>query len=286
MKKHLISIFILIAYSVILIKVMVFKDIPTIRMGHLMLNFGGTDAGHSANFVPFKTIVPYLFGYKGLIIAGVNLVGNIALLVPIGFLVPLVYRNMTWKKSLIIAIVSGLAIETMQTVLRVGIFDIDDVILNALGVMIGYFMLIILTKWGRERKYKNIIIAAIIFIAAVAAAFYFVYPWGQPLVNSRVGAGDQFDNSAHQQEDETPESSNLCGDTGGNGQIISVGNNKFTIERNDGSNQIINLIAEISIKTSAGAGSISDLKIGDRVTLVGGPNPDGSFTADAVFVCN
>jgi hypothetical protein len=27
------------------------------------------------------------------------------------------------------------------------------------------------------------------------------------------------------------------------------------------------------------------LKIGDKVTLVGGPNPDGSFAADDVFVC-
>jgi glycopeptide antibiotics resistance protein len=158
MKKRLISTITLIAYSAILIKVMVFKDMPTIRIGQLMLNFAGTDAGHSPNFVPFKTILPYLLGYKGLIIAGVNLVGNVALLVPIGFLVPLVYRNMTWKKSIALAVAAGLSFEVMQTVLRVGIFDIDDVILNALGVMIGYWAFAILAKWVRSRNYKNIII--------------------------------------------------------------------------------------------------------------------------------
>ena len=100
MKKHLVSTFILIVYITILIKVMVFKDMPTIRIGSLMLNFSGTDGGHPANFVPFKTILPYLLGDKGLIIAGANLVGNIAPLVPIGFLVPFVYRHMTWRKSL------------------------------------------------------------------------------------------------------------------------------------------------------------------------------------------
>lgn len=87
--KSLIPTCILSAYSALLIKVMVFKDIPLIRIGHLMLNFGGTQSGE-ANFVPFKTIVPYLFGDKGLIIVGLNLGGNILLLVPVGFLLPFI----------------------------------------------------------------------------------------------------------------------------------------------------------------------------------------------------
>jgi glycopeptide antibiotics resistance protein len=45
---------------------------------------------------------------------------------------------MTWRKSLALAVAVGLAIEGMEVVFRVGIFDIDDVILNALGVMLGY----------------------------------------------------------------------------------------------------------------------------------------------------
>ena len=138
MKKRLLSTFILVMYSATLIKIVVFKDIPLIRIGSLMINFGGSHEG-PANLLPFKTIVPYLLGEKGWIIAGINLVGNIVLLVPIGFLVPFVYRNMTWKKSLGLAVAAGFAIEGMQAVLRVGIFDIDDVILNGLGVMVGHW---------------------------------------------------------------------------------------------------------------------------------------------------
>ncbi len=86
---------------------------------------------------------------------------------------------------------------------------------------------------------------------------------------------------------EIPQSGDLCGGTGGNGQIVSVGNNEFTMKRNDdGSDQVVHLTSQATIKTSAGSASISDLKIGYRVTLVGGPNPDGSFTADTVVVCN
>jgi hypothetical protein len=79
---------------------------------------------------------------------------------------------------------------------------------------------------------------------------------------------------------EIPQSGDLCGGTGGNGQIVGVGNNEFTMKRND------HLTGQATIKTSAGSASLSDLKIGYRVTLVGGPNPDGSFTADTVVVCN
>ncbi len=136
--KRLLVVVILIAYSAILIKVMVFKEMPLIRIGHLMINFGGSQHEGPANLVPFKTILPYLFGKKGWMIGLVSLVGNIVLLVPVGLLVPFVYRNITWKKALAIAFAAGLIIEGMQAILHVGIFDIDDIILNGLGVMIGY----------------------------------------------------------------------------------------------------------------------------------------------------
>ncbi len=153
MTKRFLSTTILTAYSALLIKVMIFKDLPVIRIGHLMFNLGGTETGQ-ANFVPFKTIVPYVLGHKGLIIAGVNVIGNIVLLVPIGFLAPFVFPNMTWKKSLALAVATGLMIEGMQVMLRLGIFDIDDVILNGLGVIVGYWLWRFWVKWV-ERGLKS-----------------------------------------------------------------------------------------------------------------------------------
>ena len=86
---------------------------------------------------------------------------------------------------------------------------------------------------------------------------------------------------------EISQGEDLCGGTGGNGQIVSVGDNEFTIKLDaDGSEMVVHLTGQATIKTSAGSASLSDLKIGYRVTLVGGPNPDGSFTADTVVVCN
>ncbi len=275
MKKRTISIIILIAYIAILIKVMVFKDIPTIRVGQLMLNFGGADGGHPANFIPFTTIVPYLFGFKGWIIAGINLVGNIILLVPIGFLATLVYQDMTWKKSLILGIVSGFCIEILQTILHVGIFDIDDVILNALGVMIGYWAFILLMKWVRSRNYKNIIITAVLVIIVAVAALSIIYPWGHSVVDPSMGS----------EQENVSKIGDLCGGTGGTGQITSKENGTFTIKSREGVVQTIKLTQHTDIRNSTGSISESDLKIGDHVTLVGGPNSNGSFTADVVLVC-
>ncbi len=127
-----------IVYCGILIKILVFKSL-VIKIGHLVFNFSGQTAGQP-NFIPFKTILPYLLGEKGLVIAAFNIGGNIALLIPMGFLAPLVYKNITWQKTIALSLILPFAIEIAQVLLHVGIFDIDDVILNALGVIIGYWV--------------------------------------------------------------------------------------------------------------------------------------------------
>ncbi|MDB5451756.1 MAG: VanZ family protein [Caulobacteraceae bacterium] len=152
MQKRLISTLILTAYSAALIKLLVFK-ITLINIGPLRFRFAPRTG--EANLIPLNSILSYLRGEPLSLIAILNLVGNIALLVPIGFLVPFVYRDMTWRKSLALAVAVGLAIEGMEVVFRVGIFDIDDVILNALGVMVGYLAFAGFGTWARPRSQSS-----------------------------------------------------------------------------------------------------------------------------------
>ena len=152
MKKRLLPSILLLAYSIILVKVMVLKDVQMIRIGPIMLNFGGTQVG-DPNFVQFKTILPYLLGEYGFLIGALNIVGNIAFLVPIGFMLPFVFARIGWKKSLVLAILSGMFIELTQVVLHVGIFDIDDVILNGLGVMVGFWMYLLFQKTIQQWRF-------------------------------------------------------------------------------------------------------------------------------------
>ena len=116
---------------------MVFKAIPVIRIGHLRLRFAGTHTG-PGNFVPFRSIVPLLSGQGNQLIAMVNLFGNIIPFMPIGLVAPLVVRSISWQKALALGVVTGLTCEVLEVVFRVGIFDVDDILLNAFGVMLGY----------------------------------------------------------------------------------------------------------------------------------------------------
>lgn len=140
----------LLAYSAILVKFVVFKSIPTIHIGHLKFRFGGTRRG-PANLTPFKTLWPLFTGRGNHLIAMVNLLGNIVPFIPLGVLAPLVYRRMNWQSSVVLAIAVGLAMEAMEVVFRVGIFDVDDILLNALGVMIGFWVFTLAEARGPHR---------------------------------------------------------------------------------------------------------------------------------------
>lgn len=69
--------------------------------------------------------------------------GNLALLAPLGVLLPIVWTSLRGPIRLtLLAGVLSLVIETIQGTLVMGrAFDVDDVILNATGVVIAYLFL-------------------------------------------------------------------------------------------------------------------------------------------------
>ena len=93
------------------------------------------------NFIPFKTIVEYvqryIDGYRNLSV--LNLLGNFVLFMPMGALLPCVIRKLDrfWKVTLTV-LGMVVMVEIVQGILRVGSVDIDDVLFNVVGAMIGY----------------------------------------------------------------------------------------------------------------------------------------------------
>lgn len=69
-----------------------------------------------------------------------NVSGNLALLAPLGLLLPLLWpRFRSAARTVLIGLIVSLGIETLQYLLPgIRITDIDDVILNTLGVAAGY----------------------------------------------------------------------------------------------------------------------------------------------------
>ncbi|MFD2671151.1 VanZ family protein [Marinicrinis sediminis] len=92
------------------------------------------------NFVPFQTIQLYLFkGDINLNIRIDNLVGNVLGFVPLGFMLPLIFSklNRLWV-VLLASFGLSLFYESGQMVFQLGSFDVDDLMLNTLGGLIGY----------------------------------------------------------------------------------------------------------------------------------------------------
>ncbi|MBR4993266.1 MAG: VanZ family protein [Lachnospiraceae bacterium] len=93
-----------------------------------------------ANFVPFKTVKMYM-KYYAVTNSFTNLAGNLVIFMPLGFLLPF-----TWKKKHGIFAIAALGflismgVEVTQLVTGLGAFDVDDLILNTAGAVIGYLI--------------------------------------------------------------------------------------------------------------------------------------------------
>ncbi len=66
--------------------------------------------------------------------------GNVVMFIPFGFL-GWIFPQLKNLKSLIITFVSAIVIvEALQYFSRLGVFDVDDVILNTFGVFLGFLI--------------------------------------------------------------------------------------------------------------------------------------------------
>lgn len=104
------------------------------------------------SLVPFRTISSQLSLLKSIPgIAIRNLVGNIAIFIPFGILLPMGYGKMRkFYRTLLVGLLYILFIELIQFVCMLGAFDVDDIILNSLGVFVGFIIYRIVSRvWGR-----------------------------------------------------------------------------------------------------------------------------------------
>ena len=104
------------------------------------------------NLVPFQEIRRFwIYREKvGFLAAFLNLAGNVIGFLPFGFIVPVMHKKMEsfWKVSLL-GFLFSLCVETIQLITKVGCFDVDDLILNTLGAMIGCGAFLICNKFRR-----------------------------------------------------------------------------------------------------------------------------------------
>ena len=157
-KKRLILYGISIVYAVIL-------------LGAVFLNRSGLYGNinlklFSSYKEAYNTMQMYLFR---------NIVLNILLFVPLGFLLP-IYSDKLKKAYKVVGI--GLAvttiIEIIQYITKLGIFEIDDILNNTLGTLIGYSVFMMYTK-TKNKENKMSIAKYTIPIAIVPITFIVMF---------------------------------------------------------------------------------------------------------------
>lgn len=102
------------------------------------------------NLVPFVEILRFVryrdeIGFYNVMI---NLAGNVIAFIPFGALIRwVINRSVKWYFVMGCTFLFSLSVELLQLVAKVGSFDVDDLILNTLGGLLGYFVYFLL-RWG------------------------------------------------------------------------------------------------------------------------------------------
>ena len=121
----------------------------------------------TSNFIPFKEMFRYELGSKLFI---KNVLGNMIMFMPYGFFVSYFLKIKKPSSILLLSILTSVTIEFTQY--QIGrVFDVDDILLNIIGGMLGYLLYYLISKIKehlpdvlKKTFIYNILIIVVIFI--------------------------------------------------------------------------------------------------------------------------
>ncbi len=96
----------------------------------------------TSNFIPFKEMFRYSFGSK---LFFKNVLGNMLMFMPYGFFVAYLLKLNKCRFMLFLSLLVSLSIETIQACIG-RVFDVDDIILNVVGSIIGFYIFRLIYK--------------------------------------------------------------------------------------------------------------------------------------------
>lgn len=100
---------------------------------------------------PFWSYKAILNGKESLVTENIM---NIVMFMPVGFLLRVAFMKIRWKSVLLIGLILSIGIEMLQFVYSKGFTEVDDVMHNTLGCVIGYGVYV-LARYGYEKTYKR-----------------------------------------------------------------------------------------------------------------------------------
>lgn len=112
------------------------------RIGHPAADYTAY-LRNNCSFIPFRTITQYLRALKNrpelLRIVIVNLGGNVGMFLPLGLLLPALFRRQRRYGVFFLTVAGSIAIvEVLQLFTTLGTLDVDDLILNVIGASLAF----------------------------------------------------------------------------------------------------------------------------------------------------
>ncbi|MDO4788940.1 MAG: VanZ family protein [Johnsonella sp.] len=148
-KKKIVGWIFFIAYLFVLVYFLFFAEAFG-RSAHISCERG-------YNLIPFLEIRRFwkyrkMLGFWSFLI---NITGNIIAFMPFGFFYPIIGKyKRRFLKTVAAGMIFSFSVEAIQFIINVGSFDIDDIMLNTAGCMIGYLLLVLSkhTLWKFEKS--------------------------------------------------------------------------------------------------------------------------------------
>ena len=131
-------------------------NLTLFKYGELILDF---DIRLYINYIPFvETIKMFTNEFSDIHIALYNVIGNILLFIPLGFCIPLFFSNKNkLSKVILYGFTASLTIEVLQIFTPFNTTDIDDIIFNTFGAILGFIIFNISYKIFKNTKFEKFI---------------------------------------------------------------------------------------------------------------------------------
>jgi len=111
-----------------------------------VVTFQDTVSWSTNNFIPFREITRYSFGSRLFL---KNVLGNVLLFLPFGFFTSYYLDVKKLYIPIFLTMIASCSIECVQMLIG-RVFDIDDIMLNIFGGLLGYSVYYMLLKIGNS----------------------------------------------------------------------------------------------------------------------------------------
>ncbi len=156
-------------YIVLLLRITLFKQAS---LYNLFAAIGASE--RTVSIIPFKSIFEMMSSNVSVTRMLENVIGNLVIFIPLGLMLPLILKRES-RNVIVGGIFFSASIEIIQLIFGLGSTDIDDLLFNTLGTIIGYLLFIAMKKKSKSNLLFLAFMTTLVFVSgSIAFGILFV----------------------------------------------------------------------------------------------------------------